>query len=78
MTEQPPDGHGHWPTRFLVNQPWADDRSGSWRAVTNYPTMQSRRRDDLLDLRITGDPTVHTYRLSPEQQGVYLADRIDD
>ena len=68
-----PDGAGWWPDRFGVYQAWADDRGTSWRAVTNYPTLQARRRGNLLDLRQADDPTVHTYRLTSTDYDAYLA-----
>ena len=70
--EPGPDGHGWWPTVFAVNQSWADGRNTVWRAVTNHPTLQARRRDLLLDLRQTDDQTTHTYRLTPGEYG-YIA-----
>lgn len=72
ILEPGPDGAGWWPDRFGVDQAWADDRGSSWRAVTNYPTLQARRAGDLLALRQAGDPTVHTYRLAPGEGG-YIA-----
>lgn len=68
--EPAPDGHGWWPKRFGVDQSWCDDLGPTWRTVTNYTTMQARRRGDLLDLRQT-DQT-HTYRIALAEHG-YLA-----
>ncbi len=73
LLEDPPDGAGWWPNRFLVNSGWADDRGDAWRAVTNYPTLQARRSGDILDLRQAGDQTVHTYRLTDTDYDAYLA-----
>ncbi len=73
LLEPGPDGTGWWPTSFLADSRWCDDRGTYWRAVTNYPTLQARRRSDLLDLRKTDDPTVHTYRLTSTDYDAYLA-----
>lgn len=70
--EPAPDGLGWWPDRFGVDGDWTDGRGTAWRAVTNYPTLQARRRDDLLDLRQTDALTTHTYRLTPGEYG-YIA-----
>ena len=76
--EDPPDGEGWWPTRFAVDKSWADDRGTSFRAVTNYPTMQAKRVDSVLSLRLEGTTEVYNYQLSPmaEFNNYYLAERI--
>ncbi|AVM01872.1 hypothetical protein C6V83_18005 [Gordonia iterans] len=72
--EDPPDGDGWWPSRFGVDRDWCDARGTAYRAVTNHPTLQARRRGDLLDLRQTDDRTDHTYRLVLTEHG-YLAQK---
>ncbi|UQE74182.1 hypothetical protein MYK68_15830 [Gordonia sp. PP30] len=61
--EDPPDGQW-WPQRFAADVDWCDDRGAAWRAVTNYPKLQARRRGDVLDLRTIGTTDIHSYDLA--------------
>jgi hypothetical protein len=69
-----PDGNGWWPQAFGVDSEWSNDRGSSFRSVTNYPRLQARRRDDSLELRLVGDTEIISYRISPMDQGFYLAE----
>lgn len=69
-----PDGQGWWPDRFGMDAKWADQRGTAWRTVTNHPTLQARRTDNLMHLRTHPDQT-HTYRLHPLGDAYYLAEQ---
>mgnify|MGYP000728192092 CR=1 FL=1 len=76
--EDPPDGEGWWPNRFAVDKAWAGARGTSFRAVMNYPTMQAKRVDATLSLRMEGTADVYNYQLSlmAEFPSYYKAERI--